>query len=33
MKEKIIGLLIVVLALTAILPNYIYADDDDDMKE
>lgn len=30
MKKKIIGLLIVVIALTAILPNYIYADDDDD---
>lgn len=30
MKKKFIGLLIVILALTAILPNYIYADDDDD---
>ena len=30
MKEKIISLLIIILALTAILPNYIYADDDDD---
>ncbi|MCI8965096.1 MAG: hypothetical protein HFJ43_01875 [Clostridia bacterium] len=30
MKKKFIGLLIVILSLTAILPNYIYADDDDD---
>lgn len=30
MKKKFISLLIITLLLTAILPNYIYADDDDD---